>query len=227
MTVDLDEEVDDEGRPPPPPRLAAAAEEMLGLASEAARSLHPEVSDVQRLLEVLRLVGRLHGLCTAHVSVFDDPTARDEEERAWAAERELAFIRRCADELTELATGCVAFAVALLIDLRPDWEDPPESRQTALAEAREEILTELGILGQRQRGPRLAATKHEVAEFLRPTLLFAALQCADAAHEMTDQQFPGTAAGTMLGLAASVLTDGEQIALAASYRSWPEMEDDW
>jgi len=44
---------------------------------------------------------------------------------------------------------------------------------------------------------------------------------------MTDQQFPGTAAGTMLGLAASVLTDGEQIALVANYRSWPELEDDW
>ena len=56
-------------------------------------------------------------------------------------------------------------------------------RREAAGEAREELLSELGILGERSgRGRRLTSSKHGVAEFLRPTLLFAALTCADAQH---------------------------------------------
>ncbi len=40
--------------------------------------------------------------------------------------------------------------------------------------------------------------KHDVAEFLRPNLLFAALTCADATHELAHPSFPGTAGSTML-----------------------------
>lgn len=57
--------------------------------------------------------------------------------------------------------------------------------------------------------------------------MLAALTCADAAHELTDPRLPGTAGSTMLGLAASLLTDGDEIATAASYASWPELGDDW
>jgi len=61
---------------------------------------------------------------------------------------------------------------------------------------------------------------------MRPTLHIAALSCADAAHELTHQRFPGSAGSTMVELAASLLTDGEAIAAAANYRSWPTFRDD-
>lgn len=196
---DDDEDLEDEGTPPPP-RLAAAAEELLTLATQEPRPHHPGDGDRDRLFEVLTRIGKLHGLCNTHADFFDyAPTPVDDEERAWAAERELAFVRRCCDELAELAAGCVQFAVSL-------WSD---------------------LLAERPRARRLTAGTHEVAEFLRPTLLFAALHCADAAHELTDARFPGTAATTMIGLAASLLTDGEQVATAAGYRSWLVLGEDW
>jgi hypothetical protein len=226
MAVDLDDEDVDDEATPPPARLAAAAEALLALAVGESRPGR-EVSDADRLLDVLMLVGRLHGLCTTHAGFFSsDLPPVDDDERAWVAERDLAFVCRCADELVELAAGCVRFAVALWVDLRPDWEDPPDARQEAVAEAREEILSELGILAGRPPSPPLTAGKYAVAEFVRPTLLFAALACADAAHELTDERFPGTAGGTMLGLAASLLTDGDQIATVAGYESWPEIGED-
>lgn len=224
---DDDEDLEDEGTPPPP-RLAAAAEELLALATQEPRPHHPGDGDRDRLFEVLTRIGKLHELYNTHADFFDyAPTPVDDEERAWAAERELAFVRRCCDELAELAAGCVQFAVLLWSDLHSEWEDTPEARRKATAEARAEILSEVGILAERPRVRRLTAGRHEVAEFLRPTLLFAALHCADAAHELTDARFPGTAATTMIGLAASLLTDGEQIATAAGYRSWPVLGEDW
>ncbi len=39
--------------------------------------------------------------------------------------------------------------------------------------------------------------------------------------------FPATAAVTMIGLAASLLTDGEQIATVAGYRSWLQVGEGW
>src|SRR5436190_899931 len=47
-------------------------------------------------------VGRLHALCHTHAGLLsaERPPA-DEEEREWAAERDLEFVRRCADELVE------------------------------------------------------------------------------------------------------------------------------
>ena len=159
-----------------------------------------------------------------------DPTPTNDDEIAWAAEREMAFLCRCADELAELAASCVRFSVALWVDLRPDWqEEAADARREVVGEAREELLSELGILGERSgRGRRLTSSKHDVAEFLRPTLLFAALTCADASHELGHPSFPGTAGSTMLGLAASLLTDGDEVATAGDYGSWPGLgDDDW
>ena len=228
VAVEDDEDLEDEGTPPPSPRLAAAAEELLTLATQKPRPHQPGDGDRDRLFEVLTRIGKLHGLYNTHADFFDSaPTPVDDEERAWAAEREQASVRRCCDELAELAAGCVQFAVLLWSDLHSEWEDTSEARRKATAEAREEILSELGILAERPWARRLMAGTHEVAEFLRPTLLFAALHCADAAHELTDARFPGTAATTMIGLAASLLTDGDQIATAAGYRSWPVLGEDW
>ena len=224
--MDIDEDLDDEEAPQPPARLAAAAEELLTLSVEA-RDVRRDVSDTDRLFDVLRLLGRLHEFCLTEAGFFAvDPTPVDDAERAWMAERELGFVRRCADGLAELAAGCVRFAVTLWVDLRPDWEEVVDARRQLVEEAREELLGELGILGGRSaRGRPLTPSKQDVAEFLRSTLLFAALGCADAAYELTDAQLPGTAGTTMLGIAASLLTDGDEVATAASYASWPGLED--
>lgn len=226
MALDVDDELEEENQPPP--KLAAAAEELLTLVTET-RDLRGNMSDTDRLLDVLGLLGRLHERCVSETGFFSsfDPPPADEEERAWAAERELAFVCRCADTLADVAASCVRFAVALWVDLRPDWEEVAEARRKTVGEAREELLGELGILGERTgRGRQLAPTKHDVAEFLSPTLHLAALTCADAVHELADAQLPGTAGVTMLGLASSLLTDGDEIATAASYASWPALEDD-
>ena len=71
-----------------------------------------------------RLVGRLHELCLTEAGFFaPDPTPTNDDEIAWAAEREMAFLRRCADELADLAASYVRFSVALWVDLRPDWQE--------------------------------------------------------------------------------------------------------
>ncbi len=227
VAPDIDEDLEDE-EPSAPPKLAAAAEELLALTTQT-RVPHEHASDTDHLLDVLRLLGRLHALCISEAGFFvHDPTPVDDVERVWAAEQELAFARRCADELADLASSCVRFAIALWVDLRPEWEEAADARRQAVTEAREELLTELGILSKRS-GPthRLTPTKHDVAEFLRPSMLFASLACADAAHELADQRMPGTAGSTMLGLAASLLTDGDEIATAATYATWPHLGDDW
>ena len=94
VAPDVDEDLDDEEEKPPPPRLAAAAEEMLALATKAGVRRRDE-SIPDRLLEVLRLVGRLHELCLTEAGFFaPDPTPTNDDEIAWAAEREMAFLRR-------------------------------------------------------------------------------------------------------------------------------------
>ena len=223
MAVEPDEDPDEEEPedPPPPPELVAALDEMLSLAVEAPPPYYPDASDTDRLVHVLMAVGRLHALCHTHAGLLSaEPPPADEEERKWAAERDLEFIRRCADELVELAARCLRFAVWQWADLRPEGEPRRETRRNAAAEAREEALFELGIRAQRPRAS-LTADKDRVADFLRPTLAFAALQCADTAHELEDGQFPGTAGSTMVDLAASLLSDGDQIATAAGYSAWP------
>lgn len=226
MAADVDDDLDDEEAPEVPANLAAAAEELLTLAAQT-RVLHRDVSHTDRLFDVLRLLGRLHEFCLTEAGYFaPDPTPTDDEERAWMAERELAFVRRCADGLAEVAAACVSFAVPLWVDLRPDWEEVADARAEVVEEAREELLGELGILGGRSaQGRPLRPIKHDVGEFLRPTLLFVALGCADAAYELNDAHLPGTAGVTMLGVAASLLTDGDEVATAASYASWPGLED--
>jgi hypothetical protein len=178
VAVEPDEDLDEEEPedPPPPPELVAALDEMLSLAVEAPPPYYPDASDTDRLVHALMAVGRLHALCHTHAGLLsaERPPA-DEEEREWVAERDLEFVRRCADELVELAARCVRFAVWLWADLRPEGEARREARRNAAAEAREEALFELGIRAQRPR-TSLTADKHRVADFLRPTLAFAALQ---------------------------------------------------
>lgn len=228
MAVEPDEDLGEEEPedPPPPPKLAAALDQLLSLAVEAPPPYYPDASDTDRLLHALMAVGRLHALCNTCAGLLSaEPPPVDEDEREWVAERDLEFVRRCADELLELAARCVRFAVWLWADLRPEGEARREARRNAAAEAREETLFELGICAQRSRAS-LSADKHRVADFLRTTLAFAALQCADAAHELQDGQFPGTAGSTMLDLAASLLSDGDEVATAAGYRRWPELGSD-
>ncbi len=221
---DLDEEEPEDA--PPPPKLAAALDQLLSLAVEAPPPYYPDASDTDRLLHALMAVGRLHALCNTNAGFLGaERPPVDEEERQWAAERDLEFVRRCADELLEVVARCVRFAVWLWAHLRPEGEPRREARRNAAGEAREETLFELGMCAQRPRA-RLSADKHRVADFLRPTLAFAALQCADAAHELEDARFPGTAGSTMLDLAASLLSDGDEVATAAGYRLWPELGSD-
>ena len=54
----------------------------------------------------------------------------------------------------------------------------------------------------------------------------AALDIADAAHELTQHPLPGQAAITTTYLAAQLISASDEIAAAAGHQHWPALDDE-
>jgi hypothetical protein len=76
-------------------------------------------------------------------------------------------------------------------------------------------------------GTPLRPRKRDIAEHLGLIVLpSAALDVADAAHELTQDPFPGQAAMTTTYLAAQLISAGGEIATAADCRTWAALDDE-
>lgn len=207
-----------------PERLGAAAEALLVLAARARGRTGSE-SDRDRLVDLLALVGAFdHARHEATGSFLDfEPEPVDEHERENLADRERSFVCWCVDQLVELAAHAVEFAVTLLASLHDD--EPGRARPAAVNDVRAELLGELAIDAAHPARHPVQPTRRDVADFLGVVVLrSAALDLAAAAHQLSDSRWPGQAAVTAASLAADLLTAGGEIASAAGYLDWAEID---
>lgn len=224
---DDDEDLDDEPRVPA--RLRDAAEQLLAHARAGRRRSRSPRTDEERLIRVLQLLGQLNDQRQAAAGLFvsDDPEPRDEAERRDLADSERQFVIYCADQLAVIASAALEFAIELAASF-DDHKTPTQARDDAVDELRHELLSELAINALRPIiGAPLRARKRDVAEHLGLIVLSsAALDVADAAHELTQQRFPGQASITMTYLAAQLISAGDEIAEAADSQHWPALDED-
>jgi len=225
-TVDDDDPLDDE--PQAPAQLREAAEQLLAHARAGWRRSRSLRTDEERLVRVLQLLGQLNDQRQAAAGLFasDDPEPRDEAERHDLADSERRFVIYCAEQLAVIASAALEFAIDLAASF-DEHKTPTQARDDAVDELRHELLSELAINAVRPVISPLQPRKRDVAEHLGLIVLSsAALDVADAAHELTQQRFPGQASITMTYLAAQLISAGDEIATAADHRHWPTIDED-
>ena len=221
---DDDEDLDDE--PHAPAHLREAAEQLLAHASGGRRRSRSPRTDDERLTRVLQLLGQLNDQrLDAGGGLFNtDPEPRDDDERRDLADSERAFAIHCANHLAATASAALEFAIELTASFN-DHLTPSQARDNAVDELRVELLSELAIHTLRTMDP-LQLSKRDIAEHLGMIVLpSAALDVADAAHELTQHRFPGQAAITTTYLAAQLISAADEIAAAADYHDWPGLDD--
>jgi len=225
-TTDDDEPLDDE--PEVPARVRDAAEQLLAHARSDKRRSTSLRTDEQRLIGVLQLLGQLndHRLAAAGLFISEDPEPRDDAERRDLADSERRFVIYCANQLAVIASAALTFAIELTASF-DDHSTPSQARDQAVDELRVELLSELAIHTLRPVIDPLRPRKRDIAEHLGLIVLpSAALDVADAAHELTQHPLPGQAAITTTYLAAQLISAGDEIAAAADYHHWPALDDE-
>lgn len=104
-------------------------------------------------------------------------------------------------------------------------DEPGQARAAAINDVREELLGELAIDAAHPARHPVRPTRRDVADFLGMVVLrSAALDLAAAAHQLNDSRWPGQAAVTATSLAADLLTAGDEIASAAGYLDWSDID---
>ena len=218
------EDLDDE--PQVPAHLRDAAEQLLAHARTGRRRSRSARTDQERLIGVLQLLGQLNDQRLDAGGLFtSDPEPRDEAERRDLADSERAFVIHCAKQLAVIASAALKFAIELTASF-DDHSTPTQARDDAVNELRAELLSELAIHTLRPAMDPLQPRKRDVAEHLGLIVLpSAALDIADAAHELTQHRFPGQAAITTTYLAAQLISAADEIAATADYHHWPALDD--
>lgn len=222
---DDDEDLDDE--PQAPAHLRDAADQLLAHARAGRRRSRSSRTDEARLLVVLQLLGQLNDQrLDAGGGLFNtDPEPRDDDERRDLADSERAFAIHCANQLAAIASAALEFAIELTASF-DDHSTSTHARDNAVDELRVELLSELAIHTLRPTMDPLQLSKRDITEHLGMIVLpSAALDVADAAHELTQHRFPGQAAITTTYLAAQLISAADEIAAAADYHDWPGLDD--